>query len=333
MTEARFKIVFSGELMPDMEPDIVKDNLAQLFKSNRDKIEALFSGARVPIKRDLPEAEAEKYLTALQRAGARAYKELDLAANLSLVEIDDHRTSAPDEPLSNVRMSCPKCGHEQGKANECSACGIIIDKYLARQTQLAESAPAPAPAVPNASEASPYATPKAQVGEELPHYAELKVFSVSGRIGRMRYLGWSAALMLVAMLAYGLVMAVIALSPIIGVILAIPVAIATVVVSVQIGVQRLHDIGWSGWLWLLNFVPAIGTVFALLMLVIPGNSGINRYGPPPPPNSRSVIVLACTLPLIAILGILAAIAIPAYQDYTERAAQAQQTAPAATFEE
>lgn len=327
MTEARFKIVFSGELMPDMAPDTVKDNLAQLFKSNRDKIEALFSGARVPIKRDLPEAEAEKYLTALQRAGARAYKELDLAANLSLVEIDDHRTSAPDEPLSNVRMSCPKCGHEQGKASACSACGIIIDKYLARQTQLAESAPAPAPAVPNASEASPYATPKAQVGEAQAEYGELKVFTVNGRIGRVRYLGWSMAMILIGILAYGIAAGVMSVLPILGGILMIPLAIAAVAVSVMLGVQRLHDIGWSGWLWLLNFVPVVGSVFALLMLVIPGTQDANRYGPPPPPNSGGVIALAWSCLLVPLLGILAAIALPAYQGYVERAEQAQQQVP------
>ncbi|HSC85608.1 MAG TPA: DUF805 domain-containing protein, partial [Pseudomonas sp.] len=282
--------------------------------------EALFSGARVPLKRDLPEAEADKYLAVLQKAGARVHKEPDTTASLSLEDTDDHRATNSAEPVSNERMNCPKCNHEQAKSNECSACGIIIDKYLARQAQLAASAP---PVLPIGAEPSPYATPRAQVSEELPQYAELKVFSVSGRIGRVRYLGWSAALMFIALLAYGLVAAGMLLSPTLGFILAVPIIIVFLVVSVQIGVQRLHDIGWSGWLWLLNFVPAIGSIFALLMLVVPGNSDANRYGPPPPPNSRSVVVLAWTILLIPILGILAAISLPAYQDYTERAQQAQ----------
>jgi Tfp pilus assembly major pilin PilA len=36
------------------------------------------------------------------------------------------------------------------------------------------------------------------------------------------------------------------------------------------------------------------------------------------------IVVACLLPAIMIVGIVAAIAIPAYQDYVQRAAQSEQ---------
>ena len=145
------------------------------------------------------------------------------------------------------------------------------------------------------------------------------MLSVNGRIGRVRYLGWSMGMMLLAMLAYAIAVGAMAISPIVGGILMVPLVIAAVVVAVMIGVQRLHDLGWSGWLWLLNLVPVVGTVFALLMLVVPGTQGANRYGPPPPPNSRGVIVLAWSCLLVPILGILAAISIPAYQDYVERA--------------
>lgn len=78
MTDQRFKIVFSGELMPDASLETVKDNLARLFKSEPGKIDALFGGRPVVLKRELPEAEAERYLTALRQAGANAYKEVDL---------------------------------------------------------------------------------------------------------------------------------------------------------------------------------------------------------------------------------------------------------------
>jgi hypothetical protein len=39
-------------------------------------------------------------------------------------------------------------------------------------------------------------------------------------------------------------------------------------------------------------VPVVGSFFPLLMIVIPGNDGPNRYGPPPPPNTRSIKLLA-----------------------------------------
>ena len=316
MSAARYKIVFDGQLMPEMSLDTVKANLARLFRSAPDKIDALFSGAPVALKRDLAEAEADKYLAALQQAGARVRKEQDLAAGLSLVT---HEDEPAETETASESMSCPKCGHEQSKAVECSACGIIIDKYLARQAQLAASAPAT-----SAGTASPYSPPKAEVGEPLPEYGELKVFSVNGRIGRARYLGWYMGVMLLAMVGYGVAAGIMAVAPIIGGILMIPLVIATAVVSVQIGVQRLHDIGWSGWLLLINLIPVVGSVFALLMMVLPGNQGANRYGPPPPPNSTGVLVLAWSSLLVPVLGILAAIAIPAYQDYSERALEAQQ---------
>lgn len=52
-------------------------------------------------------------------------------------------------------------------------------------------------------EISPYAPPKAQVGGDQPEHSTLKVLSINGRIGRLRYLAWSlvlsaAALALVA---------------------------------------------------------------------------------------------------------------------------------------
>ncbi|MBB4868042.1 uncharacterized membrane protein YhaH (DUF805 family) [Pseudomonas nitritireducens] len=337
MDQPRFKIVFDGALMPQTPLETAKENLARLFKSDTSKIDALFSGQPVVLKRDLSDDEADKYLRALQGAGANARKETDGIAGLSLVETEDHPSEATlaaraaGEAASNERMTCPKCGHEQASAIECSACGIVIDKYLARQAELAANPPAvaaaaAAPAAVAANAASPYAPPQAQVGDELPEFGELKVFTTDGRIGRVRYLGWSMAMFLVLFAILALVGGAFALSNTLGYLIgavAVVAFIAYVVVGVMIGVQRLHDIGWSGWLLLLNLVPVVGSVFPLLMLLIPGTSGPNRFGPPPPPNSRGVVALAWTMLVVPILGILAAIAIPAYQGYLDKAENAQ----------
>lgn len=319
MNPPRYKIVFDGQLMPEASLEMVKENLARLFKSDPARIDSLFSGAPVALKRDLGESEAQQYLSALQKAGANVRKELDQAASLSLVPTEAETVQA--EQAATPTMTCPKCGHEQAKAIECSACGIIIEKYLARQAQLAEAAPVQAPA---AAAASPYAPPQANVAEQLPQYSELKVFSVSGRIGRVRYLGWTMA-MLLSMLPMLLLFAgASAISSALGTLIMAAGVIAMIVIGVFIGVQRLHDIGWSGWLWLLNFVPFIGSVFALLMLIIPGTQGANRYGPPPPPNSTGVKILAWLFLLVPLTGIIAAIALPQYQGYVERAAEYQE---------
>ncbi|KPG78247.1 DUF805 domain-containing protein [Pseudomonas sp. RIT-PI-o] len=149
---------------------------------------------------------------------------------------------------------------------------------------------------------SPYAPPRANVGESLPAFATLKPFSVEGRIGRLRFLAWTMVLSLVALpivgvfalIALGLVSGDSTTGLIFGGILAVFLFIGFIIVSILFSVQRLHDIGWSGWLWLLNLVPFVGSFFPLVIMVVPGNTGANRYGPPPPPNSTAVKVL-CSL--------------------------------------
>lgn len=318
MNQPRYKIVFDGQLMPETTQETVKENLARLFKSDQSRIDALFSGSPIALKRDLNESEADKYLSALQKAGANVRKELDQSANLSLVPTDEEADQANQAEAPN--MNCPKCGHEQARANACEACGIVIEKYLARQAQLAEQ-PQQAPTTSNAS---PYAPPQAEVAETLPEFGELKVFSVNGRIGRVRYLGWLMAMTLCFIPVLGAWLGLAAFSSTLAVVLIGIITLASLVISVFIGAQRLHDIGWSGWFLLLHLVPLIGSLFALLLLIIPGTQGANRFGPPPPPNSTAVKILAWLTLLIPIIAIAAAIAIPQYQGYVERAAEFQE---------
>ena len=318
MTQARFKIVFNGELMPDVSLATAKENLARLFKSDQTRINSLFSGGTVDIKRNLSENEADQYLKALQGAGARVRKEQDLGASLSLVKSDDHaprtQDSAPRAAGTGTgtgEMTCPKCGHQQSKAIECEACGIVIEKFIARQAMLTQNPPDLVSAT-----ATPYATPKAAVAEALPEFGELKPFTVDGRIGRLRYLAWSMLLMLACLPLFGIAGGFFAASEILGGLLVAVVSIAAVVVGIMFGVQRLHDIGWSGWLLLITLVPIVGGVFSLLMFIIPGSTAANRFGSPPPPNSRAVKILALLWVAIIVIGIVAAIALPAYMGYS-----------------
>ncbi|WP_025113538.1 DUF805 domain-containing protein [Pseudomonas sp. H1h] len=159
---------------------------------------------------------------------------------------------------------------------------------------------------------SPYAPPRANVGELLPAFAALKPFSVEGRIGRLRFLAWTMVLSLVtlpivgvfALIGLGLVSGDSTTGLIIGGIFAFFLFLGFIIVSILFSVQRLHDIGWSGWLWLLNLVPFVGSFFPLVIMVVPGNTGANRYGPPPPPNSTAVKVL-CSLWIVFLALVFA----------------------------
>ena len=67
-----YEIVFSGQLVPGAQPDLVKANMAKLFQADAQRIALLFSGRRLVLKNNLDEAAAEKYRSTLERAGAMA---------------------------------------------------------------------------------------------------------------------------------------------------------------------------------------------------------------------------------------------------------------------
>lgn len=307
MRVEQYKVVFDGELVPGMSVDVVRNNLAKLFKSDPEKVDRLFNNGPVNIKRDLSALEADRYVVALERAGARAHKELEAGKGLILTLAEDH--SSP-EPAAIVPMECPKCGHTQPTSIQCMACGIVVEKYLARQAQRAETDSHRANTF---SVAQSYAPPRAPVAEPMAEGGELRVFTTQGRIGRLRYLAWSLCLMTAALALWMVASVILAVSVVPGVILIGIFGLAFLVVSVQIGVQRLHDMGWSGWLMLLNLVPVIGTFFPFVMLLMPGNQRGNRFGAPQPPNTRAVKTLAALWLLVPVIGIVAAIALPSIQ--------------------
>lgn len=190
---------------------------------------------------------------------------------------------------------------------------------------------------------SPYAPPRATVGEDLPAFATLKPFSFVGRIGRLRFLGWTMALTLVT-LAVGSVLAIFGLALIstdstagliLGGLVAFILFVALGFVSIQFSVQRLHDIGWSGWLWLLNLVPFVGSFFPFVIMVVPGNATANQYGAPPPPNSTAVKVLASLWVAFIAIILIGALAggITAIQEEYESAAETSYDSGAVTTDE
>ena len=78
---------------------------------------------------------------------------------------------------------------------------------------------------------------------------------------------------------------------------------------------------------LLGLLPFVNLIFGLVLLFKPGTDGRNTYGGKTPPNGVGVIILASLMPAFMVLGIVAAIALPAYTGYVKRAQQAQFQAP------
>lgn len=66
----KFDLVFRGQLAKGFDPETAKKNLGQLFKISTAKVEALFSGKPVTLKRGLSAESANKYRVAIKKAGA-----------------------------------------------------------------------------------------------------------------------------------------------------------------------------------------------------------------------------------------------------------------------
>jgi len=277
MSQPRYKVIFSGEPLPAVSEEALKTNLAKLFKISLAEAQNLLYRGDIILKRDLSEAEAERYLAALQNAGAVCRKEAELA----LIH---------DEAL------------EQAKAAEAER---LAEEAAQQEAEAAQAAHQSTPE-------NPYAAPKAAVFDEDERFAEaLNPYSSEGRIGRLRYLAWSLASWLVVGIPLFVVTSILAkisssLSAL-SMLLFVAGGIVLIVCSFRFAVQRLHDLGLSAWWVLLHFVPIVGSFFPFVLMIAPGSPKRNLYGPPPPPNSLAVQFLAALwlLPLVFILlGVL-----------------------------
>ncbi len=104
-----------------------------------------------------------------------------------------------------------------------------------------------------------------------------------------------------------------------------PVLIAVVIValwpSLAFAARRLHDVGLSAWLLLLNLIPLAGMAFAWTVVFKRGQAGPNRYGDDPAPTTTArrsaaaaewTVAAACGLAMIALTVCLRIFAVQAY---------------------
>jgi uncharacterized membrane protein YhaH (DUF805 family) len=62
--------------------------------------------------------------------------------------------------------------------------------------------------------------------------------------------------------------------------------LATLLPALAVTVRRLHDINKGGGWFFITFVPSIGSIWLLILTLLPGTPGENRFGEKP---SSSVV--------------------------------------------
>lgn len=70
MSEPRYDVFFRGEIVPGQRLNEVRERLRQLFQIDDARLNTLFSGRPMAIRRDLGASDAERYRVALREAGA-----------------------------------------------------------------------------------------------------------------------------------------------------------------------------------------------------------------------------------------------------------------------
>lgn len=109
-------------------------------------------------------------------------------------------------------------------------------------------------------------------------------FSAEGRIGVFRYNARVFLCMLMMIVAGGAFFlgASSGSSALVGIsyVVAIPLFIVAMVAIIFSAIKRLHDLGFTGWMWLIGLIPLVGSIWVLYYSLVPGKDDDNNYGAP-----------------------------------------------------
>ena len=123
MADGNYQVIFSGRLIEGADLDMVKRNVAKLFKLDDAGIEKLFCGRRLILKKQIDQVTAEKYQATMQRAGAiceientdAAQKVSTAPVTASAAEVTptpQHETQSTDDVVSLAEPGVDLIKHE-----------------------------------------------------------------------------------------------------------------------------------------------------------------------------------------------------------------------------
>lgn len=346
---AQVRLVFAGELLEGHSLEQVKRLFGEMFKLEGDRLTSVFSGKRTVLKREIGREDGERYVARLRKLGMRVLVEpLDGLPELKPFHAAAGATPAPARqpavtPAATLALQeladevqCPNCGERQPKKFVlCRKCTTDIPRALAAKAEDAERARAERLAARQQASGR-YAPPTAEIegghSSDVVDPPPFVSLSLEGRYGRATYINtWGVAML--AMMVAGVVSAV--LVPLLGMLLVVPMGLAglaLLVWGIRVNVLRLHDFNRSGWWLLLTLIPYLGVLVNIVLALWPGHAEENDYGPKPKRGNMVFAIVIVVLSVVGV-GVMAAVALPAYQGYVKRSKQKAEQAQPRTAEE
>lgn len=353
MTSTPAQLVFRGEVLDGFDPAKVRQQLGEQLQLDPARLDHLFSGRRVVIKRSIEREQGLRHVQQFARLGARLMLEnSDMPATgkasaeapvpipipvpapspaggaaeaLSLVPLEG------ELPQAQATITCPTCGEVQPQAVFCRSCVTNMPMGIAARAE-AQARPVAQATEPAARPAADRARPCADEAPALPPPARLLGLGFSGRMARAPYLAAGmASMLLISLIALWALR-----KPSMGrVAVVCLVWLVLLVYGLRISVLRCHDCNRSGWWSVLQALPVIGGLATLALALLRGTEGDNRFGEAPEddsPRPYGIVSTACALALALVVR-------PALEELdTARAAasalgrQAQPAAAAAAYE-
>lgn len=185
-----------------------------------------------------------------------------------------------DSTIDTIEGRCPTCDAKlPGQAVLCGACGYDLEKAAHRPAASLRTTNAPV------DSSNPFHSPAAIPREPTRRHTFLSLFWINGRIPRSHWWAYQIGYFVVAIGLGGLLEN--GLIPEWVVVAAVWLMLWVLFVA---QVKRWHDMDKSGFWCLINLIPILGSLYALIALgFLRGTRGENDYGEDPlapryPPN-------------------------------------------------
>jgi len=307
--DLRVDLVFDGQVLAGFDPAQVQRAVAERFKLDEQRRERMFSGVPYVVKRAMTPEDAKRYIDLFATLGARLRPQ-------GASSKGDPRAAAPAARAGAVaataglatRAPAPATRQEGASAAPGPATTAAASRPAPQATDRAPGlalvpveatvealAPPPEPARrPAAPPRDRDPDPALPVAPMVVVDAPPSVFGMglSGRIARRPY--GAAALFGWAAMRWGLAGILHHPRPAVAILIGLGM-LAAALWTFRLTILRLHDVGLSGWWVLVGAVPLVGTVAGLLLGMVPGSQGDNRFGAEPDPGSpvlRLVVAVA-----------------------------------------